>query len=110
MTDDDHVGTVLVIRQATAQRLSAQRREEGRRRLGQEELVDLAIRTSGGRTGSVEADVLQPGDAFPVLEVQLVRDAEDVRLVGARRSARDVNEPVRILEWQRPKEDDVLRC
>ena len=107
VAEDDDAAVVLIGGQPAVQRLRAQRREERRRRLGQEELVDMPFRSCRGRAGAVEPDVLEPGCALAVLEIQLIRHAELLGLIGAGGRAGDVDEPVRVRERQRLEEHGV---
>ena len=104
VAEHDDLGAVLIGRQPAVQRLHAQRREEGRRRLRQEQLVDMPFRSCRRRSGAVQSDVLDPGRAFAVLEIQLVRHAELFGLIRAGGRAGDVDQPVRVRERQRTEE------
>ena len=61
---------------------------------GHEELVDVPFGACRGRTGAVERDVLDAGSALAVLEVQFVRHAELLRLIGSGGRPADVDEPI----------------
>ena len=75
------LAVVLIGRQPPVQGLHAERREERRRRLRHEELVDLPFRACRRRTGAVEPDVFDAGHALAVFEVQLIRNAELLGLI-----------------------------
>jgi hypothetical protein len=107
MADDNDTVVVPIGGQPPEQRLGAQRREERRRRLRQKKLVDLPFRARGGRTGAVQPDVFEPGDALAVFEVQFIRNAELLWLIGSGRGSADMDEPIRLRERQRLEEHGI---
>ena len=67
----------------------------------------MSLRPCRRRPVAIEPGVFDLGDGLAVFEVQLIRDAELRRLIGAGRRPADVDEPVGVREWQRREEHGV---
>ncbi len=98
VADHCHARAVVVGGHATQDRLGTERGEERRRRLRHRHALDAIAHAQRRRERVVRGDVLQELRLRAVLHVELRRDAEFLREVGARRRGGDVDQAVGVRE------------